>query len=273
LQIPLVAGRTFDRRDTSNSVPVAIVNSRAAQQLFGSEAAAIGRRVRLGPGPWREVVGVVGNVRSSFFNTLEWQTSPIVYRPAEQAFAASLDPAAAGFGFSLHVRSNRQFTLTDMRDLVTAVDPRAAVGGVTTAPELIGDATRQPSIRMMLLFWFGAASLLLAAVGVYGVVAQTVTQRVREIAIRLALGAPARRVMGDVVRRALLAGAAGIVAGSLVMAIFGSTAKTVLYGVQPNDLVSFAAAAFMLITVTAVAALIPAVRAGRVEPIRILRGE
>jgi predicted permease len=273
LQTPLRAGRAFDQRDTATAAPVVILNSRAAQQLFGSDTAAIGRRVRLGDGPWREVVGVVGNVRSSFFNTLEWLTSPIVYRPASQAFAGSLDPAATNFAFQLHVRSTRQVTVSELRSAVTAVDPRAAIGELTPVSGLIADATRQPSFRMTLLFWFSVASLLLAAIGVYGIVAQAVTQRLRDIAIRLAVGAPASRVVRDIAGHAVIAGAAGVLVGSALIAVVARSLQTVLYGVQPTDPGAFVAAAALLLTVTIIAAVIPAFRATRVAPVTILRAE
>jgi putative ABC transport system permease protein len=273
LQTPLRTGRAFDGRDSATGEPVAILNARAAEQLFGGESAAIGHRVRLGDGPWREVVGVVANVRSTFFNTLEWLTTPIVYRPAAQAFAGSLDPAATSFAFQLHVRSDRQVTLAELRDAVIAVDPRAAVGELSPVPLLIDEATRQASFRTTLLFWFSAASLLLAAIGVYGVVAQGVTQRLRDIAIRLAIGAQPGRVMRDVARHALLAGAAGLLVGSVAIALAARWLQAVLYGVQPTDAASFAAAAAVLLAVTLGAALIPARRASRVQPVTILRGD
>ena len=112
LGIPVLAGRAFDETDTTAGPPVLILNARAARDLFGSTAAAVGKRVRLNREPWSEIVGVVGSVRSTFFNTLEWQTDPIVYRSATQAFRALTNPTATSFGFHLHVRSDRRLWLT-----------------------------------------------------------------------------------------------------------------------------------------------------------------
>jgi predicted permease len=273
LRISVVAGRAFDDRDVATGAPVLVLNVRAATDLFGSAAAAIGRRVRLNREPWREVVGVVGNVRSSFFNTLAWRTDPIVYRPASQAFSAPLSPAASGFEFSLHIRADRQVTFDELRRAVIAVHPRASVGEFRSAPELIGEATRQPSFRMGLLSWFALASLLLAGIGVYGVVAQAVAQRLREFAIRLALGAQPSGLVRLIVFPAVIAAAVGVVAGSVVIAMLGTTLTTVLYGVRPTDASAIVTAAMTLLGVVIVAAAVPGIRATRVQPVAILRSE
>jgi MacB-like periplasmic core domain len=170
LGIAVIAGRGFDEHDGGAGAPVVILNASAAQQLFGAPASAIGQRVRLDKEPWREVVGVVGNVRSTFFNTLEWKMDPIVYRPAAQAFGASGDPTATSFGFHLHIRSDRSITLTDVRSVAASVSPDAMVIDVRTASAMIGEATRQPAFRMTLLLAFGFISLLLAAIGTYALV-------------------------------------------------------------------------------------------------------
>lgn len=210
LEIPIVAGRALDDRDSATGAPVIVLNTRAAQDLFGGPAAAMGRRVRLEREPWREVVGVVGSVRSTFFNRVEWQMDPIVYRPAAQAWSTFSNPTAASFGFSLHIRADRPLTMAHVRTAALSVSPRAAVTEVRTVSEMIREATRQPAFRTTLLFSFAAVSLLIAAIGVYGLVSQAVTQRVREIAIRLALGAEPAGIIGIITRRALAAPDSGV---------------------------------------------------------------
>jgi predicted permease len=273
LEIPLVAGRAFDERDRAGGALTAIVNERAARDLFGGAAAAIGRRLRLDREGWREIVGVAGNVRSSFFNTLEWKTDPIVYRPAAQGFSTVGDPSATTFGFKLHVRSDRALQMADVRSAAAAVNARAAVTELRPASDIVGEATRQPAFRMTLLLWFAGVSLVLAAIGVYGLVSQAVTQRRREMAIRLALGADPSRVVRAITRRALTAGAAGVACGSAIALAAGRALEALLYGVRPRDAMSFAAAAAALVAVTGVAALIPALRAARVDPAPVLRGD
>jgi putative ABC transport system permease protein len=138
---------------------------------------------------------------------------------------------------------------------------------------MIADATKQPSFRMTLLSSFAAISLLLSAMGVYGLVSQSVNQRLREVAIRLALGARTADVLFTVTYRALLVGVAGIAVGAFAAFMFSDSLKALLYGVQPHDVMSFTAAAGALLVVTTAAAFVPAFRAIRVDPVTILRAE
>ena len=273
MRIPIVTGRRFDGRDLGTAPPVLILNARAATDLFGSPSAALGRRVRLNREAPREIVGVVGNVRASFFNTLAWRTDPIVYRPATQAFDAPLSPAATGFEFDLHVRADGPVTFEQLRLAITDIDRRASIGEVRSAPELIGEATRQPSFRMALLSWFALASLLLAGIGVYGVVAQAIAQRIREFAIRLALGARPSSLMRTIVVPIVVAGIAGLIVGSVIVVMLGATLTAVLYGVRPTDVTAIATAAGALLAVVIIAASLPGIRVTRIQPIAILRGE
>jgi predicted permease len=273
LRVPILAGRPFDQRDGATGVQVVILNARAAHDLFGGIPAAIGRRVRLNREPWREVVGVVGNVQSTFFNTLEWQTMPILYRPASQSFGTIEDPSATRFGFQLHLRSDRRLTMAEVRDAVISINSRAAVTELRSVPDMIANATKQPSFRMTLLSSFAAVSLVLSAMGVYGLVSQAVNRRLHEVAIRLALGARTADVLLTVTYRALLVGVAGSAVGAVAAFMFSDSLKALLYGVQPHDVMSFAAAAGALLVVTTAAAFVPAFRAIRVDPVTILRAE
>jgi predicted permease len=273
LEVPLLAGRLLDSRDVSDGAPVLVVNARASQQLFGSPTAAIGQRIRLGTGPWREIVGVVGNVRSSFFNTLEWRTDPILYRPASQAFSTVENPTATSFGFILHIRSSRALSLSEVRNASASVSSRAAVTELQRVSDAIGIATRQPALRMRLLFAFSIVSLLLAAIGVYGIVSQAVAYRSREVAIRIAVGAAPRIIVATVTRRVLLTGVVGMIAGVVAAFMLNRTLEAILYGVQSRDVLSFAVAGLALLGVTAIAALIPARRALRVDPVSVLRAD
>ena len=273
LDIPLVAGRPFDGRDSAGGAPVIILNARAARDLFGSTVEAVGKRVRLNREPWREVVGVVGNVRSTFFNTLEWLTDPILYRPAEQTFNTLPHPGATSFDFHLHVRSTGPLVMADIRNVALSMHSRATVKDLRTVSDLVAEATRQPAIRMRLLFSFAGISLLLAAIGVYGLVSQAATQRVREIAIRIALGADSADLIVVFVRRALMAGIVGLAIGCVLAWMLSNTLQALLYGVRPRDAISFTTAAVALLGVTGVAAFIPAFRATRVDPASVLRAD
>jgi putative ABC transport system permease protein len=273
LQIPLVAGRDFDERDSFSGMQVAILNVRAAQDLFGRPEAAIGRRVRFDKESWREVVGVVGNVRSAFFNTLEWKTDPIVYRPALQGLKILSDPTATGFGFNLHIRSDGPLILGDLRHAAESVNSYATITELRRVSDMIADATKQPAFRMTLLLWIAGVLLLLAAIGVFGIVSQSVTQRARELAIRLALGGPPVRIVATVIRRVVAAGIFGLALGIGAALTLGNVLQALLYGVKPSDAVSIGAATAALVVVTGLAALVPAWRATYVDPANVLRGD
>jgi len=273
LDIPLIAGRRFDERDGHDGLPVVIVNARAADDLFGGPMRAIGQRIRLGREPWRQIVGVVGNVGSTFFNTLEWRTNPIVYRPAAQGFAGPPSPDSASFGFSLHVRSNRPLTITDIRNVAASLNSRAAVTDLRRVSDLIGEATRQPSFRMTLLVGFACISLLLATIGAYGLVSQAASQRAREIAVRVALGARSSRIVDAVMRTTLIAGVTGIGVGVVAALLLTRLLQTMLYGVDSHDPISFVIASMVLLITIAVAAAVPARRALRIDPATVLRSD
>ena len=272
LGIPVIAGRAFNRGDGARAAPVVVLNARAATDLFGDPLRAVGQRLRLDDETWREVVGVVGNVRTTFFNTLEWRTDPIVYRPATQAFARLTNPETTSFTLWVHVRADRPLPAAEIRDAALAAGPRAAVIDFQRVPDMVAVSTRQPTFRMTLLLWFCGASLLLAAIGVYGLVTQAVTERMREIAIRIALGAHPRVVMTTFVRRALAAGVAGLAIGIGVALMLAQTLQSLLYGVRMGDTASLMVAGVLLLAVTGVAAWVPALRATRVDAVNVLRG-
>jgi len=272
LAIPLRSGRTFDARDSEKGAAVAILNTRAAEQLFGSSGAAIGRRVRLDKEPWREIVGVVGSVRSTFFNTLEWQMAPIVYRPASQSFDRLNDPTASSFGFQLHIRSDSVLTMVDLRKVVATVNSRAVVTELRTTSAMVREATRQPAFRMTLLLGFASISLFLAAIGVYGLVAQAVAQRRREVAVRIALGASPSAVIATVCGRAFAVTMIGLGLGVFGAFMLGQLFEAVLYGVRPRDAASFVTAGMVLVGAAAMATFLPALRAARLDPAKVLRG-
>ena len=272
LGIPLSAGRRFDVRDEPDAPRVAIVNESAARLLFGSPADALGRRLRIADDTWRNVAGVVGDTRSAFFNTLEWVTNPVVYLPARQAFDAIRDPTVRSFPLHLQIESDAPLSVADVRRAVAELNTRVAVMETRPAANVIAAAVRQPAFRMWLLGGLALVSLLLAAIGVYGIVSQRVAHRTREIGIRLALGAAPGRVRVAVTIRTLLTVAVGAVCGCAAAMVLPSALEAVLYGVRPGDFVSFTAALAALLTVAAGAAFAAAWRATRISPVDVLRG-
>jgi putative ABC transport system permease protein len=273
VRMPLRAGRAFDARDSIASPAVAVINEAAARILFGSAGSAVGRRIRIGSDPWREVVGIVANTRSAFFNTLEWVTNPVIYLSAPQSFSTIRNPTVRSFGLYLYIRAARSMSMAEAREVLGPSSSSVAVTEAVTASDAIAKATRQPAVRTALLGWFAAVSLVLAAIGAYGLVSQNVAQRMREIGIRVALGARRRDVVRLVTIRALAAATAGCVLGSVAALVLARALSALLYGVRATDALSFIAAAAALLAVTAVAALIPAARANRIDPVRVLAAE
>ena len=272
LGIPLFAGRLFDIRDGPDVPPVAIVNESAARLLFGSPADALGRRLRIADDHWWAVAGVVGDTRSAFFNALEWVTNPVIYLPARQAFDAIRDPTVRSFPLHLRIESDAPLSMAEVRRAVAGLNAGVAVTHTRPATDVVAAALRQPAFRMWLLGWFALASLVLAAIGVYGIVSQGIAHRTREIGIRLALGAAPGRVRVAVTTRTLLTVALGAACGCGAAMVLASALEAVLYGIRPGDLVSFVAALAALLTVATGAAFAAALRATRISPVEVLRG-
>jgi hypothetical protein len=271
MSIPLMTGRVFTRADTPESRAVVVLNARAATQLFGGADAAVGRRVRLEDDRWRDVVGVVGDVKSTFFNTLEWQTAPIVYQPASQSLTALTDPEATLLTLWVSVLADRPLSVADVRDAAAGAGPRAAVLSLQRVADLVAVATRQPTFRMTLLLGFATISLLLAAIGAYGLVAQSVADRLRDTAIRIALGAHPRAVRADFVRRVLATGAVGLAFGVVLSLLLTRLLASMLYGVRTGDASSVLVAGVVLLAITGLAAWVSAWRATRVAATAVLR--
>lgn len=263
--IPLLSGRTFQDADRADAAPVAIVNAALARRYWPGQD-AIGRRLRFDQDstvPWTTVVGIVGDVRQL---GLAHQPPPILYIPYEQFPLPFTDVA---------VRSTAPpgSVAALMRSALGAIDPDLPAGAVASLDTIISRSIEEPRFRSLLLSAFAATALLLAAVGVYGLVSCSVTERRREIGIRVALGARPGQVIVPVIREGLvlaLAGAglgvAGSVAASRVLGRF-------LFEVSPGDPATFGAVAAVLLSVALIATYIPSRRALRVDPITSLRSD
>ncbi|HEV8038215.1 MAG TPA: ABC transporter permease [Bryobacteraceae bacterium] len=270
LGIPLIGGRPFNGHDKRDSDPVVIINRNAAQHWFGTRE-PLGARVKLhDEKTWRTVVGVVGDTLYTFYNTLEWLTGPRIFVPSTQVPAESLSPVAREVYLVVH---GRPLTVDTMRALLKAVDPDLHLGRLRSLLDLVDEVVQQPRLRTRVLAALAAMSLLLAAIGIYGVMAQSVIQRTQEIGIRTALGARpgdlVRMVVGQGVRLALVGIVIGVVGALALTRIISS----LLYGVNPTDAATYIAAAFVLLGAVLLAALIPARTAARVDPMVALRQE
>jgi putative ABC transport system permease protein len=261
LGIPLAKGREFGRFDASGRPLVAVVNEAfAARHLPGEDP--LGQRVVVFGAP-REIVGVVPNER---FSGLEAGPATAVYLPLAQ----NPQPALVVIARS----ASRPLDLVPaLRDAVHAVDPTLALFEVASAESALASSMEERRFTLVLLGGFAAVALALAALGIYGVVSFAVSERTREMGLRMALGAEPRHVFRMVVRQGLGLSLGAIVAGTLVALALGRVLERLLFGVDARDPLTFAAVAAILLAAAFVASAVPARRATRVDPTTALRAE
>jgi putative ABC transport system permease protein len=266
LRIPLVAGRFFTVHDNRDSAPVAIVSEGFARRFFpGREV--VGKRIRhSGPGsgdPWMEIVGVVGNVK---YLGLTVDTDPAYYMPFGQSYYPRMFMVVRTSGDAAN-------TAAGLRRSIQSIDRGVTLAQVGTMEQAVNLSVSQPRFDTMLLALFAGVALLLAAVGIYGLIAYSVAQRSHEIGVRMALGATQSDVMRMVVRQGASLAAAGIAIGLGGAFALTRLMRTMIFGIGETDALTFAAATAGLICVVLLATSLPAFRATRVSPVAALRHE
>jgi putative ABC transport system permease protein len=270
--IQLVQGRVFGAADTGSSPPVVIIDDTLAKHLFGTES-AVGRRVafEFNSQPiFREVVGVVRHVRHYGLTT-----EPIsfqVYAPMLQ-LPIWWDTRRPAMALLVRTGADADALVSSVRRAVVAIDSSVPVYGVQTMETYVSQATEQPRLSAMLVSAFAVLALVLAAVGVYGVLAYVVSQRTREIGVRVALGARRSDILRHVVSQGLVLTGAGLAIGLAGAAALANLVRTLLYQVSPRDAGTFVTTAVVLSVIAVVASLIPARRASSVDPLTALRSE
>jgi putative ABC transport system permease protein len=268
MRVPLMAGRRFDDRDLPGSSHAIVVN-RAFVDRFLSGREPLGARVRInarnGKGAWSEIVGVVGDTRN------QGAASPV--KP--EIFISMEAGRDAWNQLFLLVRSDRPASalLPDVRKAVSAVDAQQPVYAIQTLEEALGVAAFQQRISAVMLVVFAAVALVLAAIGIYGVMSYSVSARTQELGVRLAVGASRRAVMWLVMKQVLALAAIGLAAGIALLVAAGRGLERLLFGVHPGDPGTIAAVVGILAAVALAAAWIPARRASGVDPIQALRYE
>jgi putative ABC transport system permease protein len=264
--IPVRAGRAFDGRDTASSPSVAIVSESLSRRAWPG-ASPLGRPIVVDERP-ATVVGVVGDVR---LVGLDAGAPDTVYVP----FAQALFGLFPEWSMDVVVRSSRDpaSLAGAVRREVALADPALPVFALRTLDELVASSWARRRAAIALLGAFAAMALLLAAVGVYGVVSQSARQRTREIGVRLALGARPRDISRLVLGEAIALVGAGCAFGLALGWAAGRLLSTLLFGVRPGDPATLAGAAAVLTLVAIAAALLPALRASRVQPLVALRDE
>jgi len=263
LRMPLLAGRGFTDRDLG-SPQVAIVNE-AFVKRFALGPNAVGRQVGIGPG--HTEITIVGVARDGRYGEVKTATPPMLYVPWRQGRPAS------SMVFFVRTLTSTDETAAAIQRLVRSVDPALPVQNLKALPEQIADSLFIDRSIGILSALFAVLATLLACVGVYGILAQTVLQRTREIGVRIALGATAGRVRMLIMRQVFTTIVVGGVVGLALGVVVARSARALLFELQPNDPGIMAIAVVVVVLVTLVAGYVPARRAGVIHPMEALRHE
>lgn len=265
--IPIVRGRDFTDQDNGGSKNVVIISEKTAQQFWPGQD-PIGKRLKPGlstsSSPWREVIGIVKDVRQNDF----------VASPKRQMYFSygQLKNIAAN---ALVVRTNIEpmSLAVPVRNAIWSVDKDQTVADIDTMDHIVAQAVARQRFSMLLLGLFAALALLLASIGIYGVMSYSVAQRTREIGIRIALGARRADVLQMTVKQALKLVGAGMIMGLIAAFLLTRVLASLLFGISPTDPITFIAISVVLLAVAILASYLPALRATKVDPIMALRAQ
>lgn len=266
MRMRVIAGRPIAEKDVSTGPKVVIISEAVARRFFGA-AHPVGQRMKLGGAasgnPWLTIVGVVNDVRDDGLSEASRGT---LYLPVTQD-----GPTAAWLAVRTSTPPGN--VVPALRAALAAIDKDVPLASLQTLEERIEGSVAQPRFSMTMLGIFAAIALLLAAIGIYGVIAYSVAQRTQEIGLRIALGAQRTNVLGMVVRQVLGITGIGIVIGAAAALAAGSLVSNLLFGVESSDPLTFIGVSALLAVVAVVAAAVPAWRASRLDPAAALRAE
>ena len=261
LHIPLVTGRDFVSLDRRTSLPVAMINETMARRFWGEPANALGRRIQVGRGQWRTIVGVARDIK---YARVTEEARPHIYLPSGQNYLASMvilarspDPDSA--------------LLDRIRATVQSLDPNVPIVRANMLAQQTRAALGIFAMAAGTLTVFGVIAMLLTALGTYGLVSYAARQSTHEIGIRIAIGADRRDLLTRFLARGLRLGVAGAACGLGLAVIVARLLTSLLYGVSPTDIVTFSGALALVMMIVLLASLIPAWRASRTDPIAALR--
>ena len=270
----IVVGRELTWTDVYGQRPVVIISENLARETWGSPSAAMGKRLRELPDtPWREVVGVVEDVRE---NGVQEKAPAMVYWPSMVAGIYGPNTFDATRAATFAVRSDRAGTeafLSEIQQAVWSVNPSLPLASVETMQEIYSQSLARTSFTLVMLGIAGSMALVLGIIGIYGVISYAVSQRTREIGIRLALGEQRGRLRWMFVRSALVLTGVGLAIGLTAAAGLMRLMKSLLYGVSPMDPVTYVSVLMVLAASAVLASYLPARRAAAVNPVEALRAE
>ena len=266
LGVPLVRGRIFERSDSLEAPKVAIIDEFLAARHFPGKD-PVGRQMRIGAdpdGPLYQIIGVVGTIRHG--DLAEPVAKETIYLSLEQDARSSLTLA-------VRTAAAPSVAASGIREVLRGIDPELPIFDLRTMSERIESSLDSRRAPMLLLLGFGAVSLALCAIGIYGIIAFAVSQRVREIGVRMALGAEQGQILRLVLRQGLALAAIGTIVGAVLALVGGRLLQDQLFGVSPHDPVSLSVAALIVMAGALVGTLFPALRASRLNPLNALRNE
>ncbi len=272
----IVAGREYTWTDLYGLRPVAIVSENLARELWGTPFAALGKRLAVSSkfgGRWHEVIGVVENVRE---NGVQEKAPAIVYWPSMMTGLYAPHDVDAARGVTFAIRSDRAGTagfLNEIRQAVWSVNSSLPLASVQTMQEIYNRSLARTSFTLVMLGIAGAMALVLGIVGIYGVISYAVSQRRREIGIRLALGAQQGELMRMFVRSALALAGAGVMIGLAAALVLMRLMKSLLFGISPLDPLTYLAVPLVLTAAAVLASYLPARRVAAVDPVEALKAE
>lgn len=272
--ITILAGRDYNWTDLDGRSRVAIVSENLARELWGSPAAAIGKRIHTLPQtPWREVTGVVADTRD---NGVDQPAPATVYWPAftESLYHANTADAASDVTFTiLSDRAGAASFMAEVRKAIWSRDPNLPLASVRTLEQIYQQSLARTSFALLMLAIAAALGLVLGVVGIYGIVSYAVSQRRREIGIRVALGAATGTLKLLFVREGLVLSGMGVVLGAVAAAGLTRLMSSLLFATRPLDPVTYATAPVLLAVAATLASYLPARRAARVDPVQALKAD
>jgi putative ABC transport system permease protein len=270
MKVPLLEGRRIQDSDTADANAVVLISKAMAKQFWPNES-PIGHHLKLTffPDKERTVVGVVGDVKQHGLDSTAGIAT--LYWPRAQVGDSAMGPWRA-FGLSLVVRTSTppQNLAPVITKAIAEVNGSIAVDNVITLEDFIGTTLTQQSFNMQLLAIFGALALVLCTIGIYSVLAYSVKRRMREIGLRLAFGASFKDVVSLVIAQGMKPTLVGVAIGLTAAFALGRIAASLVYGVSVRDLATFTAATMVIVFVSFAASLVPALRATRVDPLKVL---